>query len=308
MKTLNDAISTVSIKNLNNVIYNIYNETVGNRLVHIAALVKAKLSTERKEVLVMRYCLTSTPWRRKMRFTTVMKEHTIMENNLSGDEISSILFRIRNLNNDTVYNELVGNRLIYIAALVKAKLRLEEIRYVELKNEGKLDEKMREELLNQIMDLKEEYEDLISRSYLPHLLKSEDIVSPEWRYVFRTSKNRDIIGVIVEFMRIYNKWTTASVELLLTKELRDIDCKSQDDDTTDDYNQIISALSEEYAEKINRQEELLRAYLQDLHDIAEKLVTKYGIFDLLEKGFEEYDLIDTPGGVDSYIGINKYTY
>ncbi len=233
------------------------------------------------------------------RFT--VKEHTIMAANLS-DVISSIL--MNNLKN-TIYNELVKGRHIRTAALVKSRLRREQVHFVDLINTGKLDVKRREKYLISIMELKEEYEDLMSRTYVPYLLKV-DMMSTEWRCVFHTREDRNISKPVIDFVRIYNRWTIASAEYMFLKALRDIECgndyeHNQKNDKKAD-NQI--TLAKEYTERISKQHDLLRSYLQDLHDIAKRLDTEYGIFDILEKASEEYELIDTPGSVDTYIGIN----
>ena len=87
----------------------------------------------------------------KKRFT--VKEHITMSENL-GDAISQLLM------NDTkkvVFNTRVRVELAKTAALVKNKVRRAQLRFVDLSDNGKLDETEKEERLVRIMELKEEY-------------------------------------------------------------------------------------------------------------------------------------------------------
>lgn len=228
----------------------------------------------------------------KKSFT--VKENTVMAENLN-DATSLILV---NYLKDVIYNELVDGRLIRTAALVKLKLRHEQVNFVDLKNAGKLDGNQRKDLLIRIIELNEEYENLFPRTYASHLLKAE-MINPEWRFVFRTIEDRNLSKTVIDFLRIYNKWTIASAEYLLLNALCDIECgndyahRQENEEKT--HNQI--ALADEYTNRIGKQEELLQSYLYDLHNIAEKLDKEYGMFDILESFYEEYEFIDTPSSV-----------
>ena len=206
----------------------------------------------------------------KKRFT--VKEHITMSENL-GDAISQLLM------NDTkkvVFNTRVRVELAKTAALVKNKVRRAQIRFVDLSDNGKLDETEKEERLVRIMELKEEYEHLRFRMFEPSFI-DDNTDSQKWRCIFRTIRNKKTNLNILDFVRIYNKWATVSADYLILKALRDLECG---DEKKRSINQTV--LAKEYEEKIQNHEDLLESYLLDLHYIAEELDRNCNIFKLLE--------------------------
>ena len=82
---------------------------------------------------------------------------------------------------------------------------------------------------------------------------------------------------ILDFVRIYNKWTAASADYLILKALCDLECGEEKE-----RSDIQIKLAVEYEVKIRRQEVLLNSYFQDLHSIATELDQNSNIFELLE--------------------------
>ena len=204
------------------------------------------------------------------RFT--VKEHMTMSENL-GDALSQILL---NHTRGLTFNYRVNFGLAKATALVKNRLRREQVRFVDLSNSGKLDEAEKEERLVRIMEFEEEYENLRFRTFASSLI-DDNIDSKKWRCIFRTIGKREINMTVLDFVGIYNKWTAASADYLILKALRDLECGEEGKRSR---NQIV--LAKEYEEKVRKKEELLEAYLQDLHDIATELEEECGIFELLE--------------------------
>lgn len=213
---------------------------------------------------------------RDKRFT--VKEHMTMSDNL-GDSLSQILL---NRTRRIMFNNRVRFGLAKTAALVKNRLRREQLRFVDLKDSGELNETAANERLVHIMELKEEYEHLRFRMFAP-LLIDENTDSQKWRCIFRTIRDRKTGIAIFDFVRIYNKWTVASADYLILKALRDLECGEKEKRSS---NKIV--LAKEYEEKIRKQEELLESYLLDLHDIAIELDIECSIFETLENLDDEF--------------------
>lgn len=212
---------------------------------------------------------------KKIRFSDkrfTVKEHMTMAENL-GDALSQILL---NHMRKIMFNNRVRFELAKTASLVKNRVRREQLRFVDLLDNGKFDETDKEERLVRIMELKEEYENLRFRMFAPSLI-DDDTDSQKWRCLFRTIRDRKISMTILDFVRIYNKWTVTSADYLILKELRDLEC---DEEEKRSSNQIV--LAKEYGEKIHEKEELLKSYLLDLHDIATELDGECNIFEVLE--------------------------
>ena len=206
----------------------------------------------------------------KKRFT--VKEHITMSENL-GDAISQLLMKDTNKN---LINTRIRVGLAKTAALVKNKVRCAQIRYVDLSDSGKLDETEKEERLVRIIELKEEYEHLRFRMFAPSLI-DDDTDSQKWRCIFRTIRDRKTSHDILDFVRIYNKWTAASADYMILKALCDLECGEEKE-----RSDVQIKLAEEYDDKIRNQEELMESYLLDLHEIAAEIDSKCKIFEILE--------------------------
>lgn len=212
---------------------------------------------------------------KKIRFSDkrfTVKEHMTMAENL-GDALSQILL---NHMRKIMFNNRVRFELAKTASLVKNRVRREQLRFVDLLDNGKFDETDKEERLVSIMELKEEYENLRFRMFAPSLI-DDDTDSQKWRCLFRTIRDRKTSVTIFDFVRIYNKWTAASADYLILKALCDLECGEEKE-----RSDIQIKLAEEYEVKIRKQEELLNSYFQDLHSIAIELDQNCNIFELLE--------------------------
>ena len=212
---------------------------------------------------------------KKIRFSDkrfTVKEHMTMAENL-GDALSQILL---NHMRKIMFNNRVRFELAKTASLVKNRVRREQLRFVDLLDNGKFDETDKEERLVRIMELKEEYENLRFRMFAPSLI-DDDTDSQKWRCLFRTIRDRKTSMTILDFVRIYNKWTAASADYLILKALCDLECGEEKE-----RSDIQIKLAEEYEVKIRKQEELLNSYFQDLYSIAIELDQNCNIFELLE--------------------------
>ena len=229
-----------------------------------------------KEATIMMYSYTTL---RKKIFT--VKEHITMSENL-GDAISQLF---TNNTMKSMFNTRVRIRMAKTAALVKNKMRRAQLCFVDLKDSGRLNTATTNERLVRIMELKEEYENLRFRMFAP-LLIDDDTDSQKWRCLFRTIRDRKTSMTILDFVRIYNKWTAASADYLILKALCDLECGEEKE-----RSDIQIKLAVEYEVKIRRQEELLNSYFQDLHSIATELDQNSSIFELLEDISDDESII-----------------
>lgn len=212
---------------------------------------------------------------KRIRFSDnrfIVKEYITMSENL-GDALSQILL---NHMREIMFNNWLRFGLAKTAALVKNRVRCEQLRFVDLLDSGKLDETGKEEKLAHIMELKEEYENLRFRMFAASLI-DDDINSIKWRCIFRTIGDRKTSMTILDFVRMYNKWTVTSADYLILKALCDLECGEEEKRSS---NQIV--LAKEYGAKIQGKEELLKSYLLDLYDIATVLDEECNIFEALE--------------------------
>lgn len=182
------------------------------------------------------------------------------------------------------YNKYVKKNLVRTAAMVESRLRHEQVHFVDMKRAGLLDENKRRNLLIQIMELKEELEDLRCRMTSPARIEMD---TETRRCVFRTISDRNATMTLIDFVRIYNKWVNASAEYLIQKTIREIVCAaSRNNNSTsnpNEFNTTQAMLAKEYDKQISEQENMLCSYCEDLHDIAKKLDEEYEIFDTLDK-------------------------
>lgn len=210
-----------------------------------------------------------------------VKEHITMSENLE-EAISQLLM---NYTEKAKFNNRVKVEMAETAALIRKRVRYAQFRFVDLKNNDKLNETTATERLVRIMELKEEYENLRFRMFAP-LLIDENTDSQKWRCIFRTIRDRNTRMTILDFARIYNKWTVASADYLILKALCDLEC-GEIIERTD----VQIKLAEEYEEKFCKQEELLDSYFQDLHSIATELELNCNIFEILENILDDESII-----------------
>ena len=123
----------------------------------------------------------------------------------------------------------------------------------------------------------------------------------ERRCIFRTIPERKAALLLMDFVRIFNKWTEASVDYLILKARRDIELDrlnpasngNQGNTDTDRLSRLCEQLREEYKKKVADQEMQLKAYCDDLHKMAEKLDRSYSVLDKLEELMEDEVLLES---------------
>ncbi|MBQ1659595.1 MAG: hypothetical protein II059_07080 [Clostridia bacterium] len=205
----------------------------------------------------------------------------IRENMTMSDNLGYLLSQIlMNSMRGIRFNDLVSFGLAKTAALVQINLRREQLRFVDLKDSGELNETAANERLVRIMELKEEYKHLRFRMFDPLLI---DENTDSWRRIFHTIRDRKADIAILDFVRIYNKWTVTSADYMILKALRDLECGEEEKRSS---NKIV--LAKEYEVEIQKREELLEAYLLDLNDIVTELDSEYNIFEMLANLDDEF--------------------
>lgn len=208
-----------------------------------------------------------------------------------GDAISSILNK---KDREFPCNRYVKKTVARTAAMVEHRLRREQVHFVDMKNAGLLDESRRRNLLIQITELKEELEDLRCRMTASAKIEMD---TETRRCVFRTIGDRNAMMTLSDFVRIYNKWADASADYFILRAIREILCSTSGSNNSvsnmDKLAPAKTALAEEYDKKIREQENILHSYCEDLRGIAEELVEKYGIFDILDKLSEDNAAIES---------------
>lgn len=223
--------------------------------------------------------------------TKLNMEDCVSMSETLGDAISSFLEK-----NDRKisYNRYIKIGMARTAAMIESRLRQEQVHFVDMKRTGLLDESKRRNLLIQIIELKEEFDDLRCRMTLPARIEMD---TETRRSIFHTIGERNAMMILMDFVRIYNKWTDASAEYLILRAIREIMCSVSGSNNrasdTDKLGTAKTALAEEYDKKISEQENILHSYCEDLCDIAEELDEEYGIFDILDKLTEEADLSES---------------
>lgn len=210
-----------------------------------------------------------------------MEERIIMVETL-GDAISSISDR------KLFYNRYVKKSLARTAAMVENSLRRKQVHFVDMKRAGLLDENKRKILLIQIMELKEELEELRCRMTFPAKIEMD---TETRRCVFRTINDPNVAMTLMDFVRIYNKWADDSAEYLILIAIREIECAAfNNNNSSSNFDKITPAqiaLTEEYNKKISEKKNILHSYCEELRGIAEELDEEYGIFDILDKLSED---------------------
>lgn len=186
---------------------------------------------------------------------------------------------------DGVFNEYIDTKQIHITTKVQIKLRRAQVSFDDIKinTDVTIHEEFCKKLLLSIMELNEEFQDLRCRMIAPAQIAMGD---EERRCIFRTTSNPDAVLRLMDFVRIYNKWTEVSVDYLILRERREYElAKLNTTEVADSYKltKILEQLAEEYKKKIAEQETQLQEYCMDLQSIAEELNEQYKILDILDK-------------------------
>ena len=221
-----------------------------------------------------------------------VKERMNMAETLS-DAIGSFIEK-----NDEIYNEYVNVKLARMAAQVVMKLRSAQVRFADKKAKGDLNDTLRTTLLVDIMELKEEAEDIRRRMMTQALLQLDN---DERRCIFRLVPERKAALLLIDFVRIFNKWTEASADYLILKARRDYELDKLNTDSidiqggvdSDKLSQLRERLIEEYKKKVADQETQLKTYCDDLQRMADVLDSSYMILDKLEELIEDASILDS---------------
>ena len=184
------------------------------------------------------------------------------------------------------YNQKIPVGKAKTAAVTSSALRKEQVHFVDAKKAHILDHSLIEECLKRILELKEEYADARSAILKDVLIPDGDA---ERRCIFRTFPDHQIAMEIMDFIRLYNRWTDYSAERLILLqrneyELSRLDTRIAEHITKADadiLNVLKKNLSEQYDRKVAELDTLLKQHYDDLTKLTTELASDE-VIDVLE--------------------------
>ena len=183
------------------------------------------------------------------------------------------------------YNHKIPAGKAKTAAVASSALRREQVRFIDAKKTHIPDRSLIEECLKRILELKEEYADARSAILKDVLIPDGDA---ERRCIFRTFPNRQTAMKMMDFIRLYNRWTEYSIERLILShrkkyELAQLDNRMNANITKADsvvLNELKERLSEQYDKKTAELDVLLKQHFEDLTELATELASDEAIENL----------------------------
>lgn len=187
------------------------------------------------------------------------------------------------------YNHMIKERIAKSAASVQYLLEHEKLRlamsYKKSADFVRLPEM--DDVYGRIDDLTSELHNLM---IMMTTSAKMDVSDKERRCVFHKFGNTKETNLLLHFIRLYNTWTSRSAEYLVmeARQKHDDEKFRQHIDKTGDttmrsrIEEARANVTAEYDRKLNNLRTLLSDYVNDLHNIANKLNEEYGLLEQLE--------------------------